>query len=349
MSTTAALRIVTAMLLGASLLAALAVGAQDTTPDPKPRLALVTTSSSSSTTTTIAAPTPTLGPVGAPPTAPLPPPSIPTDARVVISPKGVVVTVVRAEGTGWVVRTPCGNTVHLAEGRPVSSSAIVLDAGHGGSEPGATSPDKAVTEAKVNLGVAREAAKALELQGYTVVLTRTADYRMTLEARAAVVLALQPRAFVSIHHNAEPDGPRDIPGSETYYQHASPDSKRLAGLLYEEIVRTLDIYDVPWVGDNDAGAKYRRNSVGDDYYGILRRPKGVPSVLAELAFISNQPEADLVNRADVQRVEGDAIARGIVRYLTTNDPGSGYVEGYTRTSPAGSGGGNRGCVDPPLH
>jgi N-acetylmuramoyl-L-alanine amidase len=153
---------------------------------------------------------------------------------------------------------------------------------------------------------------------------------------------------VSIHHNAEPDGPRDGPGTETYYQIASPESKRLAGLIYEEAVRALSAYQVPWVADLDAGAKYRLNDQGGDYYAMLRRPAPVVSVLAELAFVSNPPEAELISRPDVQQAEGQAVARGIVRYLTTDDPGSGYVTPYPRTEPAGGGGGPGGCTDPPL-
>jgi hypothetical protein len=64
--------------------------------------------------------------------------------------------------------------------------------------------------------------------------------------------------------------------------------------------------------------------------------------------VSNPPEEELLSRADVQKAEGEAVARGIVRYLTTRDPGSGYVTPYPRTTPAGPGGGSSNCVDPTL-
>jgi N-acetylmuramoyl-L-alanine amidase len=171
---------------------------------------------------------------------------------------------------------------------------------------------------------------------------------MTLGARTDIVQALHPRAFVSVHHNAEPDGPFPRPGTETYYQIASPASKRLAGLVYEEVVKALSAYQVSWTADTDAGAKYRLNAGGDDYYAVLRRSHGTPSALAELAFVSNPPEEALIGRADVQQAEGEAVARGIRRFLTTKDPGSGYTVPYPRTTPAGGGGGPTGCVDPPL-
>jgi hypothetical protein len=107
---------------------------------------------------------------------------------------------------------------------------------------------------------------------------------------------------------------------------------------------------VAWVADRDAGAKYRPSRTpGNDYYAMLRQPGKVVSVLVEGAFISNPAEAELLARADVQKVEGEAIARGIVRYLTTQDPGSGFVEPYPRVDPPSTPGTSpRRCRDPEL-
>jgi hypothetical protein len=102
------------------------------------------------------------------------------------------------------------------------------------------------------------------------------------------------------------------------------------------------------VADRDAGAKYRLGDSGDDYYGILRRAAagGVVASLVELAFISNPSEEALLKRDDVRRAEAGAVARGILRFLRTQDPGSGFVVPYPRTEPAGGGGGTTGCTDP---
>jgi hypothetical protein len=108
-------------------------------------------------------------------------------------------------------------------------------------------------------------------------------------------------------------------------------------------------YDgVAWQADRDAGAKARRRARGDDYYGVLREAQGVPAVIAEGLFISNPPEAALLARPDVQQAEADALARGVARFLTTDDPGSGFVDAYPRPEAAGPGGGAAGCADPPL-
>ena len=355
------MRLAVALLFLASVAGAAVVDARD---DDRPaRLATVTSTTTATTavpdtTTTTSAPTTT---TVAPTTtaATTPPPAMPAttavapvpapagDVKVLVTPKGVVVPVTGREASGYRVTTPCGRSAVVTGGTPVTAATVVLDPGHGGAEPGAVSPG-GLPEKGVNLGVVNAARAALEKAGVNTVRTRTSDYRVTLATRADIVKALDPKAFVSVHHNAEPDGPRDGPGTETYYQVASPDSKRLAGLIYEEVVKALAAYPVAWVADTDAGAKYRKNINGDDYYGILRRTQGVASALAELAFVSNPPEADLLARPDVQQVEGEAVARAILRFLNTGDPGSGFVEPYPRTSPAGGGGGSSNCVDPPL-
>ncbi|MEO7572706.1 MAG: N-acetylmuramoyl-L-alanine amidase [Acidimicrobiales bacterium] len=311
------------------------------------------TSSSSTTaasTTTTVAPTITTTTVAPTTTTTVPPiawPALVGGPRAVVTPTGVVLAVVRpnADGT-FVARSPCGYEVTVA-GTPVMGANVVLDPGHGGDEPGAVGPAGA-TEKAVNLAIAQETQRRLEALGATVVLTRTADYRITLASRGAIATNLQPQLFVSVHHNAEPDEVRQTPGAEMYFQIASPESKRASGLIYEEVVGAFSAYDIDWAADLDAGAKYRLRSDGGDYYGILSRTAGVPAVLSEAAFISNPPEEALLVDPAFQAVEAEALTRAIVRYITTPDPGNGFVEPYPRTQPAGPGGGSSGCTDPPL-
>ena len=269
---------------------------------------------------------------------------------------GVVMAVDALQG-GWAhVLTPCENRlwVKTADGTITKTADIVIDPGHGGPEPGAVGPG-GLTERELNLAVARMTVDALAAEGVTAVLARNGDYRQTLASRVAVARAMEPKAFISIHHNAAPDESRPGPGSETYYQIGksvpparSAESKRLAGLIYEEVVKALSAFQADWVADRDAGAKYRLGDSGDDYYGILRRSAadGVLANLIELAFVSNPSEEALLKRDDVRRAEAGAVARGIIRWLRTPDPGSGFVVPYPRTEPAGGGGGTTGCVDP---
>lgn len=254
---------------------------------------------------------------------------------------------VNADGS-VVIKTPCENNASVRNVKAVGPIDIVIDPGHGGAESGAVGAN-GLAERTVNLAVAKHTIDALAAASFHPLLTRTADYRVTLTERANIAHAINPRVFVSIHHNGGSDGPRDGPGSEVYYQHASAGSRRLAGLIYEEVISALSQYPgIPWQADRDAGVKTRLNNSGGDYYAMIRQPAPVTAALAELLFLSNPPEADLVARPDVQLAEGNAVARGIVRFLTTQDPGSGYVDAYPRTEPAGGGGGLGGCTDPPL-
>jgi N-acetylmuramoyl-L-alanine amidase len=269
---------------------------------------------------------------------------------------GVALAVDAIEGAWAHILTPCENHlwVRTGDGQIEQTADIVIDAGHGGPESGAVGQG-GLTEAELNLAVARMTVEALAADGVTAALARTGDYRQTLASRVAVATAMHPKAFVSIHHNAEPDGQRAGPGTETYYQVGkdvpparSAQSKRLAGLIYEEVVKTLSQYSADWVADTDAGAKYRIGDSGNDYYGVLRlsAANGVVGSLAELAFLSNPSEEALLKRDDVRKAEAGAVARGIVRYLRSEDPGSGFTVPYPRTEPAGGGGGTTGCVDP---
>jgi hypothetical protein len=81
---------------------------------------------------------------------------------------------------------------------------------------------------------------------------------------------------------------------------------------------------------------------------MLRLPQDVVSVLVESGFMSNPPEAALLARPDVQKVEGEAVARAVLRYLNTPDPGSGFTEPYPRTEPPSTPGGTPRCVEPRL-
>ena len=139
---------------------------------------------------------------------------------------------------------------------------------------------------------------------------------------------------VSIHHNAEPDEERDTPGAETYFQIGSDESKRAAGLVYQEVYAAFDRFDIRWGADRDAGAKYRPAKDGGDYYGILRRTAGIPAVLSEAAYITNAAEESLLADPAFRRVEAAALTKAIVRFATTDDQGTGYVTPYPRTEPA---------------
>jgi N-acetylmuramoyl-L-alanine amidase len=269
-------------------------------------------------------------------------------ANVLATPKGFVLPIEGGRPGAWTVMTPCGKTATVRRGDTIGAATVVLDPGHGGEETGAVGPGGTV-ERDLNLAVAQRLKAALEREGATVVLTRTGDYRVAITTRAEIAQKLQPPVFLSIHHNGGHDEVRATPGTEVFFQLASPASKRLAGLVYEEeyaLFRRLPVKE--WFSDRDAGAKYRPNDSGGDYYGILRRTNGVTAALSEAAFLSNPAEEAQLVQASVQQGEAEAITRAVRRFMLGDDQGTGYTTPYPRTEPAGPGGGTGGCVDPPL-
>lgn len=263
------------------------------------------------------------------------------------TPSGIVVPVVRRDGDTIVGLSPCAVEVPVT-GEAIDAVHFVIDAGHGGSEPGAVGPN-GLAERDINLDVALRVRDLLEDEGATVVLTRDSDIRVTVSTRAALAASLKPRAFVSIHHNAAPLAAGPTIGSELYHQGADAESRRLAGLLHEEFVARLQPYLSEWAIGERPGALARLSATsGGDYYGVLRESAGTPAVLSEATYLSDPNEAALLATEDFRQAEAEAIVAALTRWATTEDPGSGFVEAKVSDASAGGGGGTTGCVDPPL-
>jgi len=263
---------------------------------------------------------------------------------------------------------PAARRIQVGEGTSFGDAVVVLDPGHGGFNRGAQGPT-GLREEVVNLDIARRARDLLasphlvDWETGTVYpgedippvgrvwVTRTegppgADYEAGLLFRATLAGSAGASALIAIHNNASPDGPFEGPGSETFYMFKDAESRRLGGLLVEEMRRSFGVFDIVWVGDRDAGAKYRLQEDGEtDYYGILRRAL-VPSVISEGAFISSEAEEALLATPQFRQAYAEAIYRALVRFVTTDDPGSGFTTPYLRTTDVGSGAARPTCQIP---
>lgn len=264
----------------------------------------------------------------------------------VVTPTGVVVPVLGRTESGYVVESPCGVETEIAWGHPLQSVRVVLDPGHGGAEQGAV-PDTGLTEADLNLRVARRTALTLQEREISVALTRTGDYRVPVLQRARLADALEADALVSIHHNTPQAAPSTRPGTEVYVQGASADSQRLGGVLYEDVMAALSQYDVDWVSRSDAGVVTVIDDNGEDAFGINRYPETV-TALIELGYLANPAEAAWFQTEEYLEVVASALADGIERYLTSLDAGGGYVQVPRIFNPSDETGGADGCVAPAL-
>jgi len=253
-----------------------------------------------------------------------PPNSLPSSAGVLITPTGVVVALLGENGGDFLIRTPCGVETTIDEGTPVSGVDVVIDPGHGGApDPGAVGAN-GLTEERINLRVSAMVQQILEERGITSILTRTGDYTTTIGVRAALADQSGADLMVSIHHNAPTANLGSRPGTEVFVQSTSADSRRLGGLLYESVVDALEGFDIVWSRAPDAGVLEVLNTRGTDAYGMIRNPATV-SVLAELAYIANRPEAELFTTDEYVSVAAGAVADAVERYLDSDDPGSGFV------------------------
>lgn len=267
-----------------------------------------------------------------------------TGAGIVRTESGLILPITGGSEGAWQVLTPCANEV-VVDGQRLAGAHIVLDPGHGGRETGAVGPS-GVVESELNLDVAHRTAERLRELGAEVALTRETDVRVTIQTRAAVVRALEPLAFISIHHNGGPTRPASRPSVQVYHQHQTPDSARLAGVLYEELQEAFAPFSDTWSGGNFTGVRARITEEGGDFYGVLRETAGTPSVLAEALYQSSEPEASLLLEPEVRQAEADAIARAVVRWLETGYAGRGFLSPLQSSESAGGGGGLAGCEDP---
>lgn len=263
------------------------------------------------------------------------------------SPTGVLLAVTGRTVAGRVVTTPCGNTTVLAGGDPVTDIQVVIDPGHGGDEAGAADVPE-LTEAMLNLDLARRTVAELEARSITAAMTRDADYRIPIRQRAALADAIAPEIFISIHHNTPASRPSSEPGTEVYVQEGSAESARLGGLLYEEVMAALSTFDdVEWTARDDAGVLVVLNDEGEDAYGIARYPT-TPSALVEMAYLGNPSEAAMLATPEYLEVGAVALADGIERYLTSEAVGTAAAEQPRIFNPGGLTGGTTGCIDPAL-
>ena len=268
----------------------------------------------------------------------------PDNVRALLTPTGVLLGVTGVVSSGFVVVTPCGGQTVVSNGETVGPAQIVIDPGHGGDEAGAEDVP-GLSEAALNLSLAQATATELRARGISVVMIRDGDYRVPISVRAQLADLVAPEAFMSIHHNTPASADSDEPGTEVYVQTQSEISRRLGGLLYEEVFGALNEFDIAWTARDDAGVLTVINDAGEDSYGINRRPS-TPTALVEMAYLGNEAEAEFLGTQEYLDVGAQALADGLERFLTTEDPGSGFVEAPRIFNPSGATGGVSGCVDP---
>lgn len=195
---------------------------------------------------------------------------------------------------------------------PLSGKIIVVDAGHGGLDGGASSKD-GLLEKDVTLIIAKQLRDYLQEAGALVIMTRETDRDLAdenvsrirdrkvqdLKRRVQLVNNSDADLFISIHLNAIPS-PK-WKGAQTFYNRTIEENEKMAKFVQDEIRRNLE--------NTNRVAK----PIGNVY--LLKKAK-IPGVLVEVGFLSNIEEARLLSTEKYQQKVAAAIYQGISRYFS---------------------------------
>ncbi|MEC0168209.1 N-acetylmuramoyl-L-alanine amidase [Paenibacillus graminis] len=178
----------------------------------------------------------------------------------------------------------------------IRGKTIVIDPGHGGSDPGMLGTSYDTMEKDLTLQTAFYVRDYLRAKGARVELTRTrGDQKPSLSRRVQIGQQLRADAFVSIHYNSSP---KKVSGTLTFFYSENNDL-RLARSIENRLRQGI-------------GLKSNGLSFGD--YHILRE-NSLPATLVELGFLSNRTDESIVRTASYQKKAAKAIAEGLADYF----------------------------------
>jgi N-acetylmuramoyl-L-alanine amidase len=219
---------------------------------------------------------------------------------------------------------------------PLTVKRIVIDAGHGGSDPGASSPSL-LTEKDITLDIAARLRGLLTKSGFDVLVTRGDDRLVPLRERARIANRSDGDIFVSIHVNSVPHPTHD--GIETYYLGPTTDPSLTKLAAAENGTSGYSLADLRTLLDRVYADARRDEShrlaeaVQTNLYGTLRTADpalenwGVkrapfvvlmatemPAVLAEVGCLSNEHDAGMLRQPQYRQRIAEALLNGIRVY-----------------------------------
>jgi N-acetylmuramoyl-L-alanine amidase len=258
-----------------------------------------------------------------------PPPSVET-------PKPATNAPVVAE-LGKAARHTSSGDTSLVRALGLKIGRVVIDPGHGGHDQGTEGPH-GLLEKELVLDVAMRVGKLIEdRMGAEVIYTRTDDTFIPLEGRTALANEKKADLFLSIHANSSPY-PR-ISGVETFYLNftdskdaldvASRENASSQKSVFElqDIIQKISLHEKLDESKEFAGrlqsslfSLSSRNVPGQKNRGVKKAPfvvligASMPSVLAEIGFLTNPREEALLKKPDYRQKVADALFRGLSKY-----------------------------------
>ncbi len=224
---------------------------------------------------------------------------------------------------------------------PLAVRRVVLDAGHGGKDAGASSASS-VTEKEITLDIERRLQTLLQQGGFEVVVTRGDDRMIPLRERARLANSSEGDIFVSIHVNSLRSHIVSH-GVETYYLgptkdplltqlaaeengtsgYSIADLRKLLERVYAD-VRRDESHRLAASLQQQLFTNLRTIDPGLENWGVKRAPfivlvaTEMPAVLAEVGCLSNDREAAMLNRPEYRQQIAQALFRGIHEYAKFN-------------------------------
>lgn len=188
------------------------------------------------------------------------------------------------------------------------NTTVVIDAGHGGEDPGKIGVNNA-KEKDINLEIAKQVRTLLEKEGIDVIMTREDDTMLAedtdtnkkvqdMKSRVQMINQAAPALVVSIHQNSYSE--ESIHGAQVFYYTHSEAGKKAAEIMQKELLAVDP--------DNTRQAK------ANDTYYLLKRTE-VPTIIVECGFLSNYEEAEKLADPEYQRQLSETIVKGIITCL----------------------------------
>ena len=201
------------------------------------------------------------------------------------------------------------SVIEQPETFPKGKPRIMIDAGHGGSDPGKVGCNDAL-EKDINLSIVLKLKTLFENKGYKVVLTRSDDTVPAdensrsvkvedLRNRVKLITDTNPVMTISIHQNSFPDA--SVSGPQVFYFEQSAESSAIASVMQDTLNNSLN------------PPKPRVCKSNNDYYILKKTP--TPIIIVECGFLSNETEAALLVTDAYQEKLVRAVYLGAITYL----------------------------------
>jgi N-acetylmuramoyl-L-alanine amidase len=184
---------------------------------------------------------------------------------------------------------------HQPENLSLRHLKIAIDAGHGGSNSGATGVKSGVEEKKCNLLIAKQLEKSLKRKGAEVFMTRNTDIDLSMVDRTLMLREANPDLLISIHHNSASN--TNVKGVSTYYRYLG--SRQFSVNVLDRMLE-LGLADFGNIGS---------------FNFSLNGPTEYPNCLVEVAFMSNEEDEKRINNSHFQRQVAKKIRKGICDWI----------------------------------